>query len=94
MKVAGNSKVKNEAKDVIFAFPKPDDWKNIVRDLKLTKIQENDLGITIRHVIADIERYQVVKRSNLSVSLFPSPQWNKPSEKMSFQRALISNIAI
>jgi hypothetical protein len=46
---------------VIFAFPKPSDWKDIVRDLKLTTTQERELEITIRHVLAEIESYHVVK---------------------------------
>ena len=28
---------------VIFAFPKPGDWMDIVRDLKLTQTQEREL---------------------------------------------------
>ena len=51
MTTAKNPEAKNEAKDFVFAFPKPDDWKNIVHDLKLTKIQERELEITVRHVL-------------------------------------------
>ena len=64
MTTAKNPEAKNEAKDFVFAFPKPDDWKNIVHDLKLTKIQERELEITVRHVLADIERYQAVERKS------------------------------
>jgi hypothetical protein len=53
---AKNTKSKSKAKDAVFAFPAPDDWKNIVRDLGLTKVQKNDLDITVRHVLADIEK--------------------------------------
>jgi hypothetical protein len=56
MTLAKSPKVRKRAKNVIFAFPALDDWKNIVRDLGLTKVQENDLDITIRHVLADIEK--------------------------------------
>ncbi len=64
MTTAKNPEAKNEAKDFVFAFPKPDDWKNIVHDLKLTKIQERELEITVRHVLADIERYRAVERKS------------------------------
>jgi hypothetical protein len=60
-----NPNVEKEAKSVNFAFPAPDDWKNIAHDLKLTKIQENELEITIRHVIANIVRYQAAERKAL-----------------------------
>jgi len=53
--------INTQEETVIFAFPKPGDWKDIVRDLKLTKTQERELEITIRHVLANIESYQVVK---------------------------------
>jgi hypothetical protein len=58
MIAAKNPKSRSKAKDAVFAFPAPDDWKDIVRDLGLTRVQENDLDITIRHVLADIEKYR------------------------------------
>jgi hypothetical protein len=62
MTPAKNDKANIEARAALLAFPAPDDWKNIVHDLKLTKAQENDLEITIRYVLADIEKYQTIKR--------------------------------
>ena len=47
--------INTQEETVIFAFPKPGDWKDIVRDLKLTKTQERELEITNRHVLANIE---------------------------------------
>jgi hypothetical protein len=70
MTPAKNAKADIEARAALFAFPAPDDWKNIVHDLKLTKAQENDLEITIRHVLADIEKYQArPSRNNLVPAL-------------------------
>lgn len=56
-----NTEVKKETKTFTLAFPNPDDWKNIVHDLKLTTTQERELDITIRRVLADIEYYQALK---------------------------------
>ena len=53
--------INTKEETVIFAFPEPGDWKDIVLDPKLTKTQERELEITIRHVLANIESYQVVK---------------------------------
>jgi len=61
MTTAKKTKANEESKVAILSFPKPDDWKNIVRDLKLTTTQERELEITSRHVLADIESYQAVK---------------------------------
>jgi hypothetical protein len=58
MTPAKNTKADVEARASLLAFPAPDDWKNIVQDLKLTKIQEEELGITIRQVLADIRSYR------------------------------------
>ena len=58
MTSAKNTKADIEARASLLAFPAPDDWKNIVHDLKLTKIQEQELGITIRQVLATIHRYR------------------------------------
>jgi hypothetical protein len=65
MTPAKNTKADIEARAIQLAFLLPDDWKNIVRDLKLTKAQENELEITIRHVLADIEKYLAIKRKQL-----------------------------
>jgi hypothetical protein len=54
MTPAKNTKADIEARASQLAFPAPDDWKNIVHDLKLTKTQEQELEITIRHVLATI----------------------------------------
>lgn len=51
-------KAREQAESANLTFPTPDDWKNIVHDAELTKVQENELAITIRRVLADIERYQ------------------------------------
>ena len=50
----------------IFAFPPPGEWENVVRDLKLTKTQERELEVTIRHVLANIEKYRAIKRNEPS----------------------------
>jgi hypothetical protein len=63
---AKNTKADIEARAVQLAFPASDDWKNIVHDLELTKAQENELKISIRHVLADIERFQAIKREEPS----------------------------
>jgi len=53
---------KNTKKETaMLGFSSPEDWKNIVHDLKLSKTQERELEISIRHVLADIGSYQVVK---------------------------------
>jgi hypothetical protein len=62
MTTAKRTKAKGRATErVILAFPKADDWKSIVRDLKLTRAQEKELEITIRHVLADIDSYRAVE---------------------------------
>ena len=61
MTTAKKTQANEEPKAAILSFPKPDDWKNIVRDLKLTTTQERELEITTRHVLADIESYQAAK---------------------------------
>ena len=61
MTTAENTQTDEDSKTVIFPFPKADNWKNIVHDLKLTTAQERELEITIRHVLADIESYQAAK---------------------------------
>ena len=43
---AKNTKADIEARAAQLIFPASDDWKNIVHDLKLTKIQERELEIT------------------------------------------------
>jgi hypothetical protein len=65
MTTAGKTKAAIEARALQLVFPVPDDWKNIVRDLKLTKVRENELEITIRHALADIEKYLAIKRKQL-----------------------------
>ena len=62
MTAAKNTKADIEARASQLAFPAPDDWKNIAHDLKLTKAQEKELEITIRHVLADVERYRAIER--------------------------------
>jgi hypothetical protein len=47
MTAAKNTKAEIEARARLLAFPKADDWKNIVYRLKLTKTQERELEITI-----------------------------------------------
>jgi hypothetical protein len=64
MTAAKNTKADIEARAGRLAFAKSEDWKNIVRDLKLTKAQERELKITIRQVLADIDRY-LIKRKEL-----------------------------
>ena len=54
MTTAKKTQANEESKAAILSFPKPDDWKNIVRDLKLTTTQERELEITTRHVLANI----------------------------------------
>ena len=62
MTPAKGTKADIEARAILLALPVSDEWKNIVRDLKLTKVQENELDVTIRHVMADIKKYQAIKR--------------------------------
>ena len=62
MTPAKNTEADIEARASQLAFPEPNDWKNIVHDLKLTKAQEKELEVTIQHVLADIEKYQAIKR--------------------------------
>src|SRR5271156_3153379 len=50
---------KNTKKETaILAFPSPEDWNNIVHDLKLTKTQVEELEVVIRYVIATIETFR------------------------------------
>jgi hypothetical protein len=65
MTPAKSTKGDIEARAALVAFPKPDDWQNIVHDLKLTKAQERELEITIGHALTDIKRYQAVKHEQL-----------------------------
>lgn len=46
---------------VTLAFPKSDDWKNVVHHLKLTRTQKRELEITIRRILADIESFRLAK---------------------------------
>jgi hypothetical protein len=64
MTPAKNNKADIEARARQLAFPTSEDWKNIVRDLELTKAQERELEITIRQVLADIDKY-LIKRKGL-----------------------------
>ena len=57
MTPVSNTKADMEARASKLAFPTSDDWKNIVRDLKLTRAQERELEVTIRHVLSDIDKY-------------------------------------
>jgi hypothetical protein len=61
MTLANTPHAESEATAVILAFPKSDDWKNIVHHLKLTTTQARELEITIRHVLADIDSYRLAK---------------------------------
>ena len=67
MTPAKNTKADIEARASRLAFPVPKDWKNIVHDLKLTTIQEEELGITIRQVLANIHRYRARPQRNILV---------------------------
>ena len=61
MTTANTTQANEASKVAILSFPKPDDWKNIVRYLKLTTTQERELEITTRHVLADIKSYQAIR---------------------------------
>src|SRR5262249_51876499 len=39
------------------SFPEPESWANIVRDCKLTDAQANDLKITLKEALDEIDRY-------------------------------------
>jgi hypothetical protein len=58
MTPAKNTKADIEARARRLVFPRPDDWKDIVRDLKLTEEQAQELKFTIQQVLANIRRYQ------------------------------------
>jgi hypothetical protein len=58
MTPAKNAKADIEARASRLAFPAPDDWKNIVQDLNLTKNQAQELKVTIQQVLATIHRYR------------------------------------
>jgi hypothetical protein len=58
MKRAKNTKADIEATASQLVFPAPDDWKAIVHDLKLTKVQERELEITIVQALETIRRYR------------------------------------
>jgi hypothetical protein len=61
---ADNTTADIEAMAAQLTFPASDEWKNIVHDLELAKAEERELEITIRRVLADIERY-LIKRKEL-----------------------------
>jgi hypothetical protein len=51
----------NEVQCLQIGFPKQQMWTTLVRDLKLSPIQANALGITIQHVVADLDDYNTAK---------------------------------
>jgi hypothetical protein len=74
MTPAKNTKADIEARASQLVFPVPEDWKNIVHDLKLTKNQEQDLKLTIQHVIADIGRYREQPQRDPHVAALKRPE--------------------
>jgi hypothetical protein len=68
MTSAKNTKADIEARASRLAFPAPDDWKNIVHDLRLTKIQRKELEITIRHVLRTISSRPARPRRGILVA--------------------------
>jgi hypothetical protein len=52
-------------------FPDRETWKDLVRDLRLNASQANELGITIRHAILDLESHRArqAERPELVVRL-------------------------